>query len=51
MLSYKNQYSKLSFGAKEGGYLGDVMCFRRKKKGKSKNMSGGFFLIDLEAEE
>ena len=51
MLSCKNQYGKLSFGTGPGRYLREVMCFRRKKKGKSKVVSGGLCLIDLGAEE
>ena len=46
-----NQCGKLSLVAGEGRFLREVMCFRRKKKGKSRVLSGGFCLRDSAADQ
>ena len=40
-----------SLVAGKGRLLREVMCLRREKKGKSKVLSGGFFLRASEAEQ
>ena len=47
----QNQYCKLSLGLGEGRFVREVMCLRRKKKGKCKVPSCGFCLRDLETEQ
>ena len=46
-----NQYGKLSLDAGKGRLLREVICLRRKEKGKSKVLSSRFCLGDLEAEQ
>ena len=47
----RKQKCKLSLGAGEKRFLREVICLRRKKKGKSRVLSGKFCARDLEAEQ